>query len=146
MLLERLQLLRLRDLLCAGGVALFLVCGVSFCLFLRRLLVCGFRRFITHDLQVKIQDEQSQYGHLDDFTRIDFPVPEGSAETGCQTPESRKLYPTSQPRASRGRTLPHQTRAPPNEIVDLKRFAKSGRKCVAQAPGLTLLRPEFRRN
>jgi hypothetical protein len=66
--LARLYLLRLRDLLCARGVAFFLICGVSFCLFLRRLLVCGFRRFITHDPQVKIQDEQSQYGHLDDFT------------------------------------------------------------------------------
>ena len=68
MLSMRLYLLRFRDLLCARGVAFFLICGVSFCLFLRRLLVCGFRRFITHDPQVKIQDEQSQYGHLDDFT------------------------------------------------------------------------------
>jgi hypothetical protein len=94
MLLERLQLLRLRDLLCAGGVALFLVCGVSFCLFLRRLLVCGFRRFITHDLQVKIQDEQSQYGHLDDFTRIDFPAPEVPLRQAAKrrNPESSILH------------------------------------------------------
>lgn len=52
----------LRNLLRGGSV--FLFCGVSFGLFLRRLLVRGFWRFVTHDPHVMIRDQRSQYGQL----------------------------------------------------------------------------------
>jgi hypothetical protein len=34
--------------------ALFLVCGIRLCLFLRRLLLRGFRRFVTHKPKIKV--------------------------------------------------------------------------------------------
>jgi hypothetical protein len=55
-----LVLLRLRNLLRAGGVVLLLVCGVSLYLFLGRVLVRGFRRFITHDPKGKVHVKRSQ--------------------------------------------------------------------------------------
>ena len=55
-------LLRLRNLLCAGGDVLLLVCGFSLFLFLRRVLVRGFRRFVTHDPKGKVHDNGRQPG------------------------------------------------------------------------------------
>ena len=60
-------LLGLWYLLRGGSVLLF--CGVSFGLLLRRLLVRGFWRFVTHDLHVIIRDLRSQYGQL---IQVDF--------------------------------------------------------------------------
>jgi hypothetical protein len=55
--------LRLRNLLCAGGIALLLVRGLS--LFLRRLLVHGFRRFVTHNPKSNVHDKRRQPGRRD---------------------------------------------------------------------------------
>src|SRR5580692_4713270 len=53
-------LLRLRNLLCAGGDILLLVCGFRLFLFLRRVLVRGFRRFVTHDPKIKVLHKRRQ--------------------------------------------------------------------------------------
>src|SRR5271157_1840734 len=53
-------LLRLRNLLCASGDVLLLVCGFSLFLFLRRVLVRGFRRFVTHDPKSKVHHKRRQ--------------------------------------------------------------------------------------
>ena len=53
-------LLRLRNLLCAGSDVLLLVCGFSLFLFLRRVLVRGFRRFVTHDPKIKVHHKRRQ--------------------------------------------------------------------------------------
>jgi len=53
-------LLRLRNLFCAGGDILLLVCGFSLFLFLRRVLVRGFRRFVTHDPKIKVLHKRRQ--------------------------------------------------------------------------------------
>ena len=46
----------------AGGVVLLLVCGFSLLLFLRRVFVRGFRRFVTHDPKSKVHDKRRQPG------------------------------------------------------------------------------------
>jgi hypothetical protein len=53
-------LLGLRNLLCAGGDVLLLVCGFRLFLFLRRVLVRGFRRFVTHDPKIKVLHKRRQ--------------------------------------------------------------------------------------
>jgi hypothetical protein len=58
--LVRLLLLTLRNLLCGGGAVLLLVRGGSLCLFLRRVLMCGLRRFITHGPKTKAQVKRRQ--------------------------------------------------------------------------------------
>jgi hypothetical protein len=55
-------LLSLRYLLCGGRVVLLLVRGGGLCLFLRRLLVRGLRRFVTHDPITKAHDKRRQRG------------------------------------------------------------------------------------
>jgi hypothetical protein len=60
-------LFRLWNWFCAGGVG-FLFCSARL-LFLRRLFVRGFRRFVTHGPQSKILDKRSQYGPAS-FRRI----------------------------------------------------------------------------
>src|SRR6516162_3904517 len=49
----RLLFLSLRNLLGAGGVVLLLLSGLRLYLFLRRVLVRGFRRFVPHDRRVR---------------------------------------------------------------------------------------------
>ena len=55
-------LLSLRNLLGAGGVVLLLLCGVRLYLFLCRVLVRGFRRFVTHHPKGKVHDNGRQPG------------------------------------------------------------------------------------
>jgi hypothetical protein len=55
-------LLGLRNLLGAGGVVLLLLCAVRLYLFLRRVLVSGFRRFVTHYPKGKVHDNGRQPG------------------------------------------------------------------------------------
>ena len=52
--------LLLRDLLGAGCVFLLLVCRVRLCFFLRRLLACGFRRFVAHKDNAKVHGNRRQ--------------------------------------------------------------------------------------
>jgi hypothetical protein len=130
-----LALLGLRNLFCAGGVAFLLVCGVCFRLFLRRLLVRSFRRFVAHNPQAKIQGERSQYGHH--WISL-LPM--------SRTGDWRHSAATSRPRASRGRTLRHRSHGPPNEIVDPKRFLKPAQRSVAPTLGSMLLHPKFPHN
>ena len=49
----RLLFISLRNLLGAGGVVLLLLSGLRLYLFLRRVLVRGFRRFVPHDRRVR---------------------------------------------------------------------------------------------
>jgi hypothetical protein len=56
----RFLLLSLRCLLCGGRVVLLLVRGGGLRLFLRRLLVRGLRRFVTHDPITKAHDKRRQ--------------------------------------------------------------------------------------
>ena len=53
--------LLLRNLLGAGSVFLFLVCRVRLCLFLRRLLARGFRRFVAHKHNAKVHGNSRQH-------------------------------------------------------------------------------------
>jgi hypothetical protein len=59
--LVRLLLLTLRNLLCGRGAVLLLVRGGSLCLFLGRVLVCGLRRFVTHDPKNRAHDIRRQF-------------------------------------------------------------------------------------
>ena len=58
----RLLFLSLRNLLGAGGVVLLLLSGLRLYLFLRRVLVRGFRRFVPHDSKGKVHDNWRQAG------------------------------------------------------------------------------------
>jgi hypothetical protein len=130
---DAILLLRLWNLLRGGSV--FLFCGVSFGLFLRRLLVSGFWRFVTHDPHVMIRDPRSQYGQIiqDQFPRrIRFLL--------------RLLGPTSLPRASTEQTLPRRTHALPNGIADPTPFPGSIEKCALQPLESRPPPPEFHRN
>jgi hypothetical protein len=52
--------LLLRNLLGAGNVFLILACGGRLCLFLRRRLARGFRRFVTHKHNAKVHGNRRQ--------------------------------------------------------------------------------------
>ena len=58
----RLLFLSLRNLLGAGGVVLLLLNGLRLYLFLRRVLVRGFWRFVPHDSKGKVHDNWRQAG------------------------------------------------------------------------------------
>ena len=58
----RLLFLSLRNLPGAGGVVLLLLRGLRLYLFLRRVLVRGFRRFVPHDSKGKVHDNRRQAG------------------------------------------------------------------------------------
>jgi hypothetical protein len=59
--LQIVSRLLLRNLLGAGSVFLFLVCRVRLCLFLRRLLARGFRRFVAHKHNAKVHGNRRQH-------------------------------------------------------------------------------------
>jgi hypothetical protein len=57
---SRRLLLSLRNLLGAGSIFFLLACGGRLCLFLRRLLARGFRRFVAHEPNAKVHDNRRQ--------------------------------------------------------------------------------------
>ena len=57
---EIVRRLLLRNLLGAGNVFLFLACGGRLCLFLRRRLARGFRRFVAHKDNAKVHGNRRQ--------------------------------------------------------------------------------------
>ena len=58
----RLLLLSLRNLLDGGGDVPPLICGCRLYLFLRRVFLCGFGRFVTHDPKIKVRGNWRQPG------------------------------------------------------------------------------------
>ena len=66
----RLLFLGLRSLLRASGAVLFLLSGVRLCLFLRRLFLRGFWRFVPHRPQNKIHHKRRQPHRRDLFVLI----------------------------------------------------------------------------
>jgi hypothetical protein len=131
-------LLGLRNLLCARGVIL-LFCGASLCLFLRRLLVRGFRRFVTHEPKNRIHDKRSQYGQAS-FGRIPTAFATFSADRlggkrGVGHP------PTSRPQASRARTLLRGFRQNRGTAMADKQVNRGTQCRIRRYPGIAVRTP-----
>jgi hypothetical protein len=82
--------LLLRNFLGAGSVFLFLVCRVGLCLFLRRLLARGFRRFVAHKHNAKVHGNRRQLRGQRRSRWAPAPISgavgKGSRDTGAVTP------------------------------------------------------------
>jgi hypothetical protein len=78
-LIVRLLFLSLRNLPGGGGLVL-LFCGVRLYFFLHRVLVRGFRRFVTHDPKGMVHDSWRQSGGVAFSMRQFLPTyPKGSS-------------------------------------------------------------------
>jgi hypothetical protein len=82
--------LLLRNLPSAGSVFLLLACGSRLCLFLRRLLARGFRRFVAHKHNAKAHGNRRQLGGRERSRWAPAPISgafgKGSRDTGAVTP------------------------------------------------------------
>jgi hypothetical protein len=82
--------LLLRNLPSAGSVFLLLACGSRLCLFLRRLLARGFRRFVAHKHNAKAHGNRRQLSGRERSRWAPAPISgafgKGSRDTGAVTP------------------------------------------------------------